>query len=116
MCATGRKHPRAAVVGVDKYEEWEETNQSKEPFVQIRSGTLFDYTLLTSSRYPFPYLVHRSKPSRQIGGPGIYLQISTLQRTLMSNRQGRFSRSTRAAHISATTLFMQLWEWLDVNE
>ena len=76
MCK-GLKQPRAAVVGAEKDEKWEETNQSKELFVQIRSGTLFDFTFLTSSSSLSleKYVVHRSFPSRQIGGPRIYLGI-----------------------------------------
>jgi len=37
------EQPRAAAVGADEDEAWEESKKSNEFYVQTRSGTLFDF-------------------------------------------------------------------------
>lgn len=57
------EQPRAAVVGADEDEAWEESKKSKELYVQTRSGTLFDF-LDEFEPTLIKHVVHRSTLSR----------------------------------------------------
>ena len=68
MQGRGRgEQPRAAAVGADEDEAWEESKKSKELYVQTRSGTLFDF-LDEFEPTLIKHVVHRSTLSRQKAG------------------------------------------------
>lgn len=116
------EQPRAAVVGADEDEAWEESKKSKELYVQTRSGTLFDF-LDEFEPTLIKHVVHRSTLSRQKAGSLAFDRDRrpgdlTADIDYAENFDIEEARQVQSEHWSTNqcTLLMQVWQWLDVPE
>ena len=123
MQGRGRgEQPRAAAVGADEDEAWEESKKSKELYVQTRSGTLFDF-LDEFEPTLIKHVVHRSTLSRQKAGSLAFDRDRrpgdlTADIDYAENFDIEEARQVQSEHWSTNqcTLLMQVWQWLDVPE
>ena len=120
-----RGPPRAAAAAADRTDEdddWEESSKSKELYVKKVSGSLIDFLDVFA-----PFLCkhggHRSTLSRQKAGslafererrPGVL--SSDIDNA--ENFDIEEANQVQSEHwgTSQCTLFMQVWQWLDVCE
>ena len=118
-----REQPRvAAAVGADEDEAWVESKKSKELYVQTRSGTLFDFLDEFEPTF-IKHVVHRSTLSRQKAGSLVFDRDRrpgdlTADIDYAENFDIEEARQVQSEQWSTNqcTLFMHVWQWLDVPE